>query len=72
MHLLYGSEVIVHGDFLSESSWSLAFQTMQLLIVLQLVVILYKGTASVSMGLGEVAKVTRGEFIVDAITHFNV
>ncbi|KAL6316304.1 hypothetical protein AAG906_017937 [Vitis piasezkii] len=43
MHLLYGSGVIVHGDSLSESSGSLAFQTMQLLIVLQFVVILYKG-----------------------------
>ncbi|RVW17053.1 putative 1-phosphatidylinositol-3-phosphate 5-kinase FAB1C [Vitis vinifera] len=50
-------------DFLLESSWSLAFQTMQLLIVLQLVVILYKGTASVSMGSTRVDKKRASELL---------
>jgi hypothetical protein len=38
------------GDFLLESSWNLASQTMQLLTVLHLVAIHCKGTVFVSMG----------------------
>ena len=38
------------GDFLLESSWNLAFQTMQLLILLHPVVIHCQGTVSVTMG----------------------
>jgi len=42
--------LMLHGAFLLANFWSLAFRIMLLLIVLQAVAILYKGTAFVFMG----------------------
>jgi len=52
------------GDYLLESSWSLAFQTMQLQIELQPVDILCRGIAFVIMGKSSNQGITNQLFYV--------
>lgn len=52
------------GDYLLESSWNLAFQTMQLQIELQPVDILCRGIASVFMGKSSRQGITNQFFVM--------